>query len=521
MRLFISYARVDKPFCIQIVDTLDVHETWYDHRLYAGQNWWKEILRRLDWCEGFVYLLSHDSLASDYCIKEFELAKSLNRPIFPVLIQDGVDIPADLAKVQYVDFSKGITSDAMKLLLNSIYRVEQDARREYMMATPQRPVVEAMPTEEIQQPALNSAAVIGQAAESMENGQFDKAVYLLRQAKQNNFQSKFIDINLLLAEAEQGLARQMYLREAAREYKQIADLMKYKRTRKLGCNAFKAFQEVFPDYDPDNVARACEEYLSARRFLSLPISKPQQSNAIPQIPLLEWVNIPAGNLVLNGGRPPEEREQRVFVDLYQISRYPVTNEQYQLFLDSPNGYADSRWWSYSQHAMQWRRENPNPAPSQFKGAERPRENVAWFDAMAYANWLSRHLGFPVRLPTIIEWMRAARGEDDRAYPWGPSFSANCANTKERKLRMTSQVTSYPNGVSPFGVMDMAGNVWEWCLNGKGETLNGVNVREDVERAVHGGSHIGPAHRAQISFRYYLQPRLQYATIGFRLVRPVR
>ncbi len=83
MRIFVSYARVDKPFCIQIVDTLDVHETWYDQRLYAGQNWWKEILRRLDWCESFVYLLSPDSISSEYCRKEFELAQSLGKHIVP------------------------------------------------------------------------------------------------------------------------------------------------------------------------------------------------------------------------------------------------------------------------------------------------------------------------------------------------------------------------------------------------------------------------------------------------------
>lgn len=520
MRLFISYARVDKPFCIQIVDTLEVHETWYDQRLYAGQNWWKEILRRLDWCEGFVYLLSHDSVASDYCIKEFELAKSLNRPIFPVLIQDGVQLPEGIAEMQYVDFTKGLTTEAVKMLLNSIYLAADTQRRREAAPVIQPRAVHAMSTQEIQQPALNSAAVIGHAAEAMENGQFDKAVYLLRQAKQNDFQSKFIDLNLLLAEAEQGLARQMYLREAAREYKQIADLMKYKRTRKLGCNAFKAFKEVFPDYDPENLSRVCEEISGARRFLPGPIAR-ATTTALPSIPLLEWIHVPSGNLVVNGGRPPDEEERQIYLDAFEISRYPVTNEQYQLFLDAPNGYADMRWWGYSPHAMEWRRANPIPAESQFKGAERPRETVSWFDAIAYTYWLGKHLGFGVRLPTILEWMRAARGDDCRTFPWGDTFFKEYANTKESKLRQTSQVTSYVSGASPFGVMDMSGNVWEWCLNGKNDATNGFDLQEDVERAVHGGSHIGPAHRAQVAFRYYLQPRLQYATIGFRLVRPLK
>ena len=76
MRLFISYARVDKPYCVQIAETLDIHSTWFDQRLYAGQHWWREILRRLDWCEGFIYLLSPDSIASEYCQKEYKIAQN-------------------------------------------------------------------------------------------------------------------------------------------------------------------------------------------------------------------------------------------------------------------------------------------------------------------------------------------------------------------------------------------------------------------------------------------------------------
>ena len=63
--IFISYARVDKPLCKQIVERLsDVHEVWYDRRLFAAQDWWNEIQHQLHWCEGFVYLLSPESVAS-------------------------------------------------------------------------------------------------------------------------------------------------------------------------------------------------------------------------------------------------------------------------------------------------------------------------------------------------------------------------------------------------------------------------------------------------------------------------
>src|SRR5437773_1461312 len=125
MKLFVSYARVDKTYCVQIVETMDVHEVWYDDRLYAGQDWWQEILRRLDWCEGFLYILSPDSVASDYCNKEFDLARDLGRHIIPVLIRENTNIPDALADIQYVNLSKGITTDGIKALLNSIYLAER------------------------------------------------------------------------------------------------------------------------------------------------------------------------------------------------------------------------------------------------------------------------------------------------------------------------------------------------------------------------------------------------------------
>lgn len=106
MRLFISYARVDKPFCQQIVDTLNVHEVWYDQRLHAGQKWWEEILKHLDWCEGFIYLLSPESLASEYCQKEFTIAHDAGKQLIPVIIQSNVQVPPELIHVHYANLKR-------------------------------------------------------------------------------------------------------------------------------------------------------------------------------------------------------------------------------------------------------------------------------------------------------------------------------------------------------------------------------------------------------------------------------
>ncbi len=518
MRIFVSYARVDKPFCIQIVDTLDVHETWYDQRLYAGQNWWKEILRRLDWCESFVYLLSPDSIASEYCSKEFELAQSLGKHIVPVLIRSEVVLPDNLKDMQYVDLTNGITIEAVKILLNSIYIAE----RKKNPALP----VSAIASERVAPPSANPANVISVAATAMENGQFDQAVFHLKQAKENGFTSRFINLDALLQEAETALERLSYLREAEREYKQIADLVKLSRTRKLGLEAFEAFRRDYPDYDPDEMAQLIAKPDETKNpIVHIIPQKELKSNSFT-LPILEWCDIPRGMLTLDDAEKNSKIQQQLLIPAFRISKYPVTHSQFNVFCADSDGYTNTKWWEFSPEAYNWRINNPEPKPGRFRGDERPREMVNWYDAMAFCRWLSHKIKSSISLPSAFEWQRAARGDDNRIYPWGNVFDKTRCNTRESEIKMTSLVMRYGNGVSPYNVYDMAGNVWEWCLNAKHkhEQEGGLSTAEYTdetilgERAVFGGSFVSAYQRSQISFHYYLDPLCYHATIGFRIVQ---
>jgi formylglycine-generating enzyme required for sulfatase activity len=509
MRIFVSYARVDKPYCLQILSTLEVHEIWYDQRLYAGQHWWKEILRRLDWCEGFIYLLSPDSVASEYCRKEFSIATNLGKNIFPVLIHDQTPIPPELRDVQYADLSKGLTPDAVKTLLNAIYLAERGGGRQQ----PSLPVT-AISAMEVRPPVTNPQTAIAEAALALENNQFDRAVFLLKQAREKGYTSRFIDIDALLHEAEMELERQAYMREAEREYKQIASLVKRRRTQNLGCEAFQAFRRDFPEYDPDKLSAICDAYGASA------VSVRQQ---IPQrptfaLPLLEWCEIPAGMVMYEyPNQNGTGRWTTLYVQGFQMSKYPVTNAQYQAFIEDEQGYAYVDWWNYSPHAFDWRLKNPQPKPPRFKGDDRPRENVTWYESMAFCRWLSWKTNLDICLPTEQQWQRAAQGDDHRLFPWGNNFDPTRGNTRESHLRMTTVVTRYERGVSPYGVYDMAGNVWEWCINTEQGGDAEFDTTLDAHRAVHGGSFIGVNQRAQAGFRFYLSPVYFYATIGFRLV----
>lgn len=515
MRLFLSYARVDKPYCIQIANVLSIHDVWLDDRLYAGQRWWQEIMRRLDWCDGFVYLLSTDSIESQYCRKEFELARQKGKHIFPVLIQSDCTLPADLSDVHYADLSSGLTGDGVSALLNAIHLAERVTAAPSPMPHPQ-PVLSPRkpmpPVEPIVTPN-DPMAVIGRAADAMENGRYDEAVFMLKRAIEHGLRSRFIDLEALLREAEAHLDRQSRQREMEREYNYIAELVKRRRTRKLGCDAFLAFRRDYPNYDPENIAEICANEQAAIVAANGNGHVHQARQIRQRIPLLEWCDIPAGPVNVINGHNGHATRETIYVEGFYLSKYPVTNAQFQLFLNDPQGYSNPRWWEFSTYARAWRIQNPQPLPSQFQGDERPRENVTWYEAMAFCNWMSEKIGVRIILPTRQQWQRAAKGDDNRVFPWGSRFDTSHCNTRESKIRQTTAVMRYEKGVSPFGVFDMAGNVWEWCLNA---TYDDCDTSTNASRAVQGGSYISAQERAQNNFNFVLSPEYHYGSIGFRL-----
>jgi hypothetical protein len=487
MRLFISYARVDRHYCAQIVEMLDVHEVWYDHRLHAGQQWWDEIGRRLEWCEGLVFLISPDSIDSKYCCKELEIARALGKHIFPILIRAQAPIPDDLQYIQYADLSSGITPEAVKLILNSIHVTERQRSQPPVISGQRISLVLEHPSGPDEADSL-----VTEAIEAFDCEQYDRAVFLLKQARSSGFKSKYIDLDAILNEAEDALEWQAVRREAEREYLPIALLVKYERTRKLGCQAFRAFHKTFPDYDPDNLAAICP---------------------LVNAPLLEWSAVPAGSArVRRSGAV-----MTCHVEAFDIGKYPITNAQFDEFADAPDGYTNRGWWDYSEAAAMWRKQHSRPMPSRSTGYTHPRVNVCWYEAFAFCRWLSDRDGSTIVLPSEAQWQRAAQGDDNRLYPWGNTFDETRCNTRESRIGRTVPVTYYTSGASSYGVLDMAGNAWEWCANGVDEVSNSSLTRSG-SRVIKGGSYIGTEKRAQCRFYYSLNPECRYDSIGFRVAR---
>jgi formylglycine-generating enzyme required for sulfatase activity len=232
------------------------------------------------------------------------------------------------------------------------------------------------------------------------------------------------------------------------------------------------------------------------------------------LPDIDWVEVPAGAFTCG------EKGRSVTLPAFRVARYPITNTQFQCFIDD-GGFSDERWWRWPG------RRRPPTAPA-WPHSNHPRERVSWFDAAAFCAWLDTRLrdrggleaGWRVRLPTEQEWEKAARGTDGRQYPWGTQYEAGLANIDETMdgagphyLARTTAVGLYPQGASPYGVLDMAGNTLEWCI----DPFDGPMDDESVVRVLRGGSWFNLQRNARASYRFNFDPDYRYSFLGFRVV----
>ena len=280
-------------------------------------------------------------------------------------------------------------------------------------------------------------------------------------------------------------------------------------------------------------------------FLTLCHTPPAIGSSLPD----EMVLIPAGEFLMgspdDGASFDDERPQRrVYVSSVLIDRHEVTNARYKQFVDATGHPAPSH---HKPEFRLWFHGVPFPGSEQH-----PVVNVSWDDAVAYCRWLGK------RLPTEAEWEKAARGTDGRRYPWGNDWDLTNANSAsywagrtiefkdgedwksfwvtgdgarishERGIRgevLTLPVGSIPEGASPYGLYDMAGNASEWVqdwyepysyLNAPLADPQGPNGQ--LLKVVRGGSWLKPARNIRTSDRDYGFPADRASGIGFRCAK---
>ncbi|MBZ0299712.1 MAG: SUMF1/EgtB/PvdO family nonheme iron enzyme, partial [Anaerolineae bacterium] len=331
MKLFISYARVDVGQVTQLVEILRSggHDPWFDHRLLPGQNWKRELHNAIEHCEAFVYMLTQESIVSEWCQWEFADAVKMGKPIVPILLRKA-QIPDSISTFHYADFSGGITPHNVAQLMGGLFVIIANQPR---IGIPTAPA--------------NPAGFPAQAASPNQSE----------------------------------------------------------------------------------------------------ILVPPDLSGLPEP--FEWCEISAGEVTLTDIGGYLNKPETFKVERFWMAKYPITNAQFWLFESAKDGYADPKWWDYSATAQRWRRENPKPEETAFKGDMLPRTKVSWYEAVAFCRWLTNLVSpkggltsWEIRLPTEQEWQRAAQGDDGLKYPWGNTFDKSYTNTSESGFKSPTPVTQY-------------------------------------------------------------------------------
>ena len=244
---------------------------------------------------------------------------------------------------------------------------------------------------------------------------------------------------------------------------------------------------------------------------------------------------------------------------FWIGKYPVTNAQYERFLNAPD-YANPVYWlefpgfdencqpmgDWGRTGLNWLREELEKANAKMllprywddktlgrSNPVHPVVGISWYEASAYAEWLSQNWEklleakanpglkpSSVRLPLETEWVTAAGGQEPKGrYPWDETGKATTslkeilrrANVPEAEIGHTTPVNAYPLGSSPLGVRDMAGNVWEWQANDSGHEYEGEKAL-----SLRGGSWFDGADFARVAIRGDIPPCDRDRNVGFRV-----
>ena len=265
---------------------------------------------------------------------------------------------------------------------------------------------------------------------------------------------------------------------------------------------------------------------------------------LPKEENLGFIHIPAGEFIMGSDNGREKPQHKLTLHDYWMVKYPVTVAQFRAFAEAAN------YTGFSESAL----SDPD---------NRPVRYVTWYNALAYSEWLSEELSvfskqknnknvfwqglaggeLRVTLPSEAEWEKAARGPSTpmrgqassgtgHIYPWGNDFDLNKVNSRDTGIGTTSAVGAFPAGASPYGVLDMSGNVWEWTRSLWGKNFNldypypynpadaereNLQAERNISRVLRGGAFVNDPDYLRCAYRFRYNPSGRHLDLGFRIV----
>jgi len=234
---------------------------------------------------------------------------------------------------------------------------------------------------------------------------------------------------------------------------------------------------------------------------------------------IEWIKIPAGEFTMGSNDYEDEKpSHKVYLDEYYIAKTPTTNAQFKKFVDA-GGYKKKAYWS--PRGWRWLVDDHNGIPlkkilgiqytqprywneKEWNALSQPVVGVSWYEAEAFCEWAK------CCLPSEAEWEKAARGTDGRTYPWGNQAPRKNLANFAKNIGKTTPVGKYsPAGDSPYGCVDMVGNVGEWCAD------NYIVSPSDFFEILRGGAWDGDTTSLRVAHQSFYGLEHCSFSIGFR------
>lgn len=529
-KLFISYRRKSWPFTHRLAEELGKRldaDIFVDYTGVDETDFEQSILRHLRESDAVLLVISEHTFADrihrddDWVRREIRDALTRKIPLALVCVEGLLPPPGlpddikDVARMQGINFYPDFFTPAVERLAEFVVKIGAAGFRGASNPSP------ASNSDESK--TIEGRTTLDEALDLLEHEDYNKAIFLLEALREQGYKSRFVDIQILIERAKAHQESADRRRRALLEYDEIVALAARKFTQE---QAQSAFNDWCADYS--ELVIELDTAKLAERFRPAP-PKPARSKVYDILPSpFEWIDIPAGKVTLIAGKGwsnnyiPEGQSRTFDVPAFAIAKYPVTNAQFRKFIEA-GGYRQKNWWTDAGWQTKEKEKWKEPRywqESKWNGAQQPVVGVSWYEAIAFCQWLSEISDENILLPTEQQWQRAAQGDDGRAYPWGNAWDCERCNNSVTPCNsnITTPVTHYAGkGDSPFGVVDIAGNVWEWCLTKYktgGDNLDGTDVR-----VLRGGSwNVNGTVYFRCVYRDGINPDFRYGSGGFRVSR---